>query len=204
MLYAKNINGVKISPEKNIEARCFGCDSLMVAKMGMVMLHHWAHLTKKECDIWMENEGEWHLGWKKLCEEHSKINDITIEKFIKKENIWHFADIYSEKKGVTELQHSPISVQDIQAREQFYGKMVWLFDCREAYKEGRLTIYYHNTYHTFTWKHPKKTIDFVRKPVFFDIGDNKILQISKTSIEGKMYGWGQIIDYKFFITTYVL
>ena len=162
------------------------------------MTHHWAHLTKKECDEWMENEGEWHLGWKKKCNMLPWI-DVEVEKFIKKENVWHFADIYSESRGVIELQHSSISVEDIQAREQFYGKMIWLFDCRDAHNEERLCIREMSYGYNFTWKHPKKTIGYANKPVFFDLGDNRILQIKKKTVGTRMYGWGTIISYGKFV-----
>jgi competence protein CoiA len=221
MLYAKNISGDRIWPSKDIEARCFGCDSLMVAKMGAIMTHHWAHLTKKECDEWMENEGEWHLGWKKRIEDYAKenkINGLTVEKFIKQNDKWHFADIYSNEEGVTELQHSSISVENIQAREQFYGRMKWLFDCREAYEKGRLNITtqskiinthpvlgnQYEEWNNFTWKHCKKSIGYTAKPIFFDLGNNKILQVRKKTINGKMYGWGKVVDYEYFITAWVL
>lgn len=40
----------------------------------------------------------------------------------------HRADIVAKDGAVIELQHSPISVDEILARERFYGKMLWLID----------------------------------------------------------------------------
>lgn len=202
MLYAKNINGERILPTKDTEARCFGCGSLMIAKMGVIMSHHWAHLTKVECDEWMENEGEWHLGWKKKC---TMFPDIEVEKFIKKENVWHFADVYFKNKStIIELQYSSISVEDIQKREEFYGKMIWLFDCRDAHNEERLCISEQSYGHNFSWKRPKKTIGYANKPIFFDLGDNRILQVKKKTVKTRMYGWGYIISYDKFVSDNLL
>ena len=41
----------------------------------------------------------------------------------------HRADIVTASGGVVEIQHSPISVDVITEREEFYGEhMAWIFD----------------------------------------------------------------------------
>lgn len=197
MMYAKNNNGERILATKDQEGFCIGCGSKMMAKMGSIMVHHWSHITKVQCDDWMENEGEWHLSWKQKFIQYG--NNVEIEKYIKKGNEWHFADIYTEYDGVTELQHSTISIEDIKKREEFYEKMVWLFDCKEAFLMGRFCIYNKGNYHTFVWKHCKKSLMESNKSLYLDIGNNKIFKIMKKNINKKMFGWGNIIDYDTFL-----
>ena len=38
----------------------------MVAKCGPRIIHHWAHEGRRNCDLWWENETEWHRDWKNL------------------------------------------------------------------------------------------------------------------------------------------
>lgn len=213
MLYAKNKAGERILATKDVEATCPGCGSTMVAKMGNIIMHHWAHVKDSECDSWSEPEGEWHLGWKKRIDDYAKEHEIedvlTIEKYMKQEDKWHFADIHSTNEGVTELQHSSISVADIEQRENFYGKMKWLFDVSEAYSSGRILLWekpveMDQPYYTFVWKRAKKTLMYTKKPLFLDLGNGQILQVQKKNINGKMYGWGYIIDYQWFISAYIL
>jgi hypothetical protein len=47
---------------------------------------------------------------------------------------------------VVELQHSAISPDVIEAREQFYGeRMAWIFDVAGAFTAGRLTATHRRT-----------------------------------------------------------
>lgn len=209
MMYAQDFNGERVEASKDINAFCPGCKNAVRAKCGDIMPHHWAHISKTQCDQWFENEGEWHLSWKKRFEESSK-KEVIVEKFIKKENKWHFADIFTGK-GAIELQHSPISIDTISKRELFYEKMIWLFD---GTKTHNLSVNDYKfvremnggrggtkklPYWTFVWLHPKKTIFYANKTVFIDMGDDKILYIKKKYLTEKMRGWGYIISYEKFI-----
>jgi hypothetical protein len=89
---------------------------------------HWRHKAG-DCDPWSEPEGAWHLGWKKLfdmsCREIDLRDPVTGE--------LHRADILvgrgTSMATVLELQHSPISEDERNAREAFYRRehrMFWL------------------------------------------------------------------------------
>jgi hypothetical protein len=73
----------------------------------------------------------------------------------------HRADVVSESGHAIELQHSPISTEDIAKRERHYGpRMYWLFDVRQAYETGRFNIRRHkeDEYITFRWKHARRSV----------------------------------------------
>ena len=54
MLYALNSSDEKIRATKNVEGWCPQCRGLMVAKMGEINAHHWAHVSSKDCDVWRD------------------------------------------------------------------------------------------------------------------------------------------------------
>lgn len=55
-----------------------------------------------------------------------------------REGVRHQADIVTHDGIVVEIQHSPISVDTIREREEFYEKMVWVLDLTE--KKRNLTF----------------------------------------------------------------
>ena len=129
---------------------------------------------------------------------------MTIEKNGKQ----HRADIVTRKGTVVELQHSSISVDSIEARESFYGKMIWLFDvsecrpepryidfgfgdkCLANAKEIRLRIQPKNDYHTFRWCHPRKSIAYAKASCYLDVGRGEMLRLDKMYVQKKCFGKG--------------
>lgn len=84
----------------------------------------------------------------------------------------HRADAVAADGTVVEFQHSAISSQDITDREQFYGKMIWVLDAREAFRSGRISM---NPWGDlgdgeYEWKRRKQSFDAALCPVFLDIG----------------------------------
>ena len=95
----------------------------MIAKVGEVVMPHWAHKSRRFCDRWWENETEWHRKWKahfptKWQEVRHRAHDDE----------WHIADVKTEHGWVLEFQHSHIKPEERRAREAFYEKMVWVVD----------------------------------------------------------------------------
>jgi competence CoiA-like predicted nuclease len=78
-----------------------------------------------ECDSWYENETEWHRVWK----NHFSNEYQEVIKYDSLTNERHVADVYNHvKEVVIEFQHSSIDVREIEARENFYGRMIWVID----------------------------------------------------------------------------
>jgi hypothetical protein len=201
MLYALNKNNRKILAKRGAEGRCPTCKEKLIAKCGRIMAHHWAH-PGEDCDPWHEHETDWHRYWKSLVP--ADCVEVTIEKNGKQ----HRADIVTRKGTVVELQHSSISVDSIEAREDFYGKMIWLFDVRECCpkpkyidtpfgdtfltnkKDIRLRLKPKDNIHTFRWCHPRKSIAYAKTNVYLDVGRDEIFGLQKMYIEKRCGGWG--------------
>ena len=106
----------------------------MLSKCGRFVAWHWAHKRKSNCDPWLEGETDWHLQWKDRFpadwQETIQVDNQTKER--------HIADVKTQAGLVVEIQHSPISEQELQSRECFYGDMIWIVDARDL--EGYFSI----------------------------------------------------------------
>lgn len=134
MYYAKNEAGNTICIEDSIPDHrytCPVCGGEMRRKMGKIKQHHFAHITA-ECDPWYsENKGPWHRKMQSLfpaeCQEVAK--EMDGER--------HIADVYIptyESAVIIEFQHSPISPEEYEARNDFwsyFGTVIWVFDLSE-------------------------------------------------------------------------
>ncbi|PIW26002.1 MAG: hypothetical protein COW30_17150 [Rhodospirillales bacterium CG15_BIG_FIL_POST_REV_8_21_14_020_66_15] len=106
-----------------LKGNCPVCSSTLIAKCGNQRVWHWAHQTKRECDIWWENETEWHRSWKDQFPEFWQ----EVLHFAD-DGEKHIADIKTEQGWVIEFQHSKLDAAERRAREEFYGRMVWVVD----------------------------------------------------------------------------
>ena len=89
----------------------------------------------------------------------------------------HIADIKASSGFVVEIQHSPISEQELLSRENFYGDMIWIVDARDLFgyfslgTSSDLATFNPMSYH-FQWL-SKSTLlkrwSVAQKPVYFDI-----------------------------------
>jgi len=95
----------------------------MLAKCGEVRVWHWAHQTKRVCDTWWENEGEWHRAWKNQFPPSWQEIVHPAENGVR-----HIADVKTDQGWVIEFQHSPIKPEERRSRDAFYGKLVWVVD----------------------------------------------------------------------------
>lgn len=132
---------------------------------------HFAHRSREDCDAWSEPESEWHRWWKQQALPHQC--EVTIGN--------HRADILSASgKRVIELQHSPISVEEIQERERFYRQeraMIWIFDIRDCEERISLRRSKFRENEVFgVWKWARKSIQHAKAPVYMDLyGDDEPL-----------------------------
>lgn len=183
---------------KGDRAKCPACDSVVIGKCGELIVHHWAHASKLDCDPWSEGETQWHRDWKSCLPPENQ--EVVIGP--------HRADIVLADKTVVELQHSAISPEVIREREQFYGNMIWLFDgrtipCsmpddrRRCYCRWESNDYGTSKTHTcercreslqisnsqfgvkINWKRLRKTWFSANAAMFIELGQDRILQITK-------------------------
>ncbi len=199
MLYAlKNDEIIPASPSMN--AICPLCKQDVISKCGDVNIWHWAHKNLSECDSWSEGMGEWHYNWQKILPPEN------IEVTIKHNGISHRADIVLNDGTVIELQSSPISIDEIKEREEFYGNMIWVFNLQGKYIEVEKRYGKYGKYHAFTWKWARKSASFCKAPVMLDVNTYQLLDERNEDdeiiewIEGVLavkkfyqnfkYGWG--------------
>lgn len=174
MRYA-NVNGEKRLPEKGLWGECRLCGETVISKCGTQVVHHWAHKAGSDCDTWSEPVGPWHIEWQ------NHVKPEFVEVIIDP----HRADIVGTNDCVIELQHSPIPLDQIAAREDFYGNMVWVFDATERFEMitvGRRVFFaFRRTKHIATCS----------KPVFLDFGSVLVEVEEFTSAIAKMDGFGR-------------
>lgn len=168
MMYAI-INGNRETATPRTSAVCPTCGNIVLAKCGKIKAWHWCHKAN-ECDPWSEGETDWHLFWK------SHVPKERVEVRMKEGDSQHRADLVTERGTVVEFQHSPIDAQTIAAREQFYGDMAWIFDCRTA--RIRKWQYYQSEYR-FRWKRPKEVLKSCTKPVILHLGGTDFYMLEK-------------------------
>lgn len=117
------VYGNKIEATKGAKGICPSCGSELIARCGDVKINHWAHKGTRNCDVWWENETEWHRQWKnKFPKEWQEI--VHFDKKGEK----HIADVKTKEDWVLEFQHSYIKSEERNSRISFYSKMVWIID----------------------------------------------------------------------------
>jgi len=120
--------GVRSTPiATGQRADCPGCGNEVLSRCGEINIHHWAHLSGADCDLWSEPETPWHRDWKNRFPEEWR------EVFIKGESgEWHRADVAIPGGPVIEFQHSNLNPEEIRKREDFYNKyangIIWIVD----------------------------------------------------------------------------
>ena len=113
MLWANTETG-KATASPGTSGTCPSCGASLIPKCGSIVSWHWAHKSC-DCDKWSEPESEWHIGWKRQFP--SDWHELVMGP--------HRADVGTER-GVIEIQRSSISSEEIQEREEFYKRMIWV------------------------------------------------------------------------------
>lgn len=178
---------------------CGDCGSTLIAKCGSINVWHWAHESGSDCDPWHEHETDWHLRLKEICLE--RWQGAETEKTIHKNGSYHRADIFlwhpvPDLSLVIELQHSSISPTEIQEREAFYGRMVWIFDVCDIAGE-RFFLENRETHYVFQWNHAKKSLLACSCPVILHYQNSAAQDrffVVKKRYKNFKYGWGYLYE----------
>jgi competence protein CoiA len=225
MFFAQDKNGQMVEPMLGAEGSCRLCGVRAIPKCGEINVWHWAHETLNDCDPWFEAETIWHRRWKKLV--RPEFCEVPID--------GHRADLAFPgkfgKRMVMELQHSPIKPATIRQREQVYQNMIWIFDAgsfvtnidfRPKYKSDKkkedsfddgileLRDVKDADFFTFRWKHPRKSLFEIHKPIFFDLSENSyyhgnpcLFHVKKLYPEVPCGGWGVFVSLADFVKTWM-
>lgn len=116
---------------------CPVCGEQVVLRKGPVKVPHFAHRSGTEClDGWHHDMSEWHYGMQ------SRFPTECREVVVTHDGVKHRADVLFGNT-VIEFQHSPISKDEVAARNDFYRaagyRVLWIFDVREKVKSEMLT-----------------------------------------------------------------
>lgn len=117
------VNGQREEALPNLLGKCPACGDPMVPKCGEVRTRHWAHRGRRLCDLWWENETEWHRDWKGQFPVDWQEVVHPGENGEK-----HIADVRTAHGWVIEFQHSYIKPEERRSRDIFYRKLVWVVD----------------------------------------------------------------------------
>jgi competence protein CoiA len=117
------VNGKRQEPQPGLEGQCPSCGRPMVAKCGEVRVAHWAHKGHRACDLWWENETEWHRVWKDQFPVDWQEVPHRAE-----DGERHIADVKTHDGWFIEFQHSHIGSDERLAREGFYQSLIWVVD----------------------------------------------------------------------------
>jgi hypothetical protein len=187
MIRYATFNGEKALPFPGGRAVCPMCGNRMIAKCGQINVHHWAHEAAGDCDPWSEGIGPWHLSWQ----------ETVAKEFVEVQIGEHRADILGNSNTIIELQHSSISPDEIEARECFYGNMLWVFDATHRFrgiKSGdRFFFSFGRSQH----------IKSCTKPVYLDFGEFIVQVQTITDVFDKLSGFGLVRDRTWFVDQFL-
>lgn len=124
------VDGERQEAKEGLSGRCQCCDTPVIPKCGDIRMHHWAHIKEQKCDPWKEGETEWHRAWKN---QFPKEWQEIVYPVGNGQN--HRADVKTGQGHVLEFQYSPIASEECQARENFYGKMIWIVNGTRRLKD---------------------------------------------------------------------
>lgn len=162
MILARDEAGILVEAAPNRIAWCPYCGERVRPRCGVIKVWHWSHEAERDCDPWWEPETDWHRSWK----SHASLDRIEVVMGD------HRADIVGRDNRVIELQASPISPEEIQARERHYGPMCWLIN-GEGFA-GNFRVEVGNPLCTFTWANQRPSWLAARMPIFvhqFSVGN---------------------------------
>jgi hypothetical protein len=189
LLLALDETGERIEPSRLATATCPLCKSPVRAKCGPIVTWHWAHIARDDCDTWSDGITEWHKKWQESVPIDRR--EIILGR--------HRADIVTPNGTVVELQHSSIPAEQIAAREQHYGSMVWLFDARDPVEDDRLQFGRPRRRNgriclRFYWKHPRKSLALCSRQTFLDLGGDRLLHLRRIDPTAPCQGWGVLLS----------
>ena len=141
----------------NMDYFCPTCGSPVIPRKGEVRRHHFAHKGGGPCaDGWSRSydDSEWHHLWQERFPRENQEITLTLGE------VRHRADVLTETT-VVEFQRSALTPEQFNERNTFYQdlgyKVVWLYDLRDAFREGALREEPHKDAGLrFSWGNPRK------------------------------------------------
>ena len=174
------VNGKPSRPTMSgLQGTCILCGSAATAKVGPSITPHWAHLPGQEaaqgCELYLSDESgdtvnQWHTDWQ------DRWPDEWQEVVIERGGVKHIADVLipgADGGLVIEFQHSHISPEAMAAREEFYPRMIWVFDATGRGEVDFVPDQYRRhapDYQELTWTNPWPVASRARKGSYLHFG----------------------------------
>lgn len=136
MFIALNESGERVEIRdavKNNKYFCPVCGEPLTIRAAdsLAVKMHFAHKRGTQCDDWKHDMSEWHYNWQQCFPKECR--EVVVENNGEK----HRADILIGNT-VIEFQHSPITGEEINKRNQFYTScghsVFWVFDATNKIK----------------------------------------------------------------------
>lgn len=125
------VDGQRHQARPSLAGECPICGSPVIARCGEVNVWHWAHQRSRSCDMWWENETEWHRAWKiQFPDEWQEIVHHA------ESGERHVADVKTPAGWAIEFQHSHIAPEERRSRNEFYGKLVWVVNATRRSRDA--------------------------------------------------------------------
>ena len=117
---------------------CPICGGDVILRRGSINIEHFAHRPNECCaDNWHYDMSEWHYSMQERFPEEQR------EVIVNYMGQTHRADILHGKQ-IIEFQHSPISIEELEERNNFYNaagySVAWVFDVQSQYDSKAITI----------------------------------------------------------------
>jgi competence protein CoiA len=185
MIYACTDGGARVEAAPERKGWCPNCQAALIPRCGEIVAWHWAHYARPECDPWWEPESRWHRTWKERVGPECR--EVVMGD--------HRADIRLPTGVVIELQASSLAPADIRAREQFYGRMGWIWKAGDFAE--RLYFRHRDGFISFRWDRPRPMLYAIRRPLFWDLEDGTLFHVKRLYPHrpglGHTGGWGQVV-----------
>lgn len=185
MKYA-DVDGQRVEASPKARGICRACGQTVIAKCGRFVLWHWAHRSLNACDRWAEPETPWHRAWKNQFPEAWQ--EVAV--FDAELTDCHIADVKTEMGLVLEFQRSTIHPDQVEARERFHQRMVWVIDGLRnefdpIYFRLMITESIARDAVKFHWSARSRLFHrwHTTTPVFIDFGDNGFWRILRFDIK---------------------
>ena len=141
---------------------CPICGGSVNLREGSINIVHFAHKPNNTCnDNWNYDMSEWHYSMQNRFPEEQR------EIVVKYKGQTHRTDILHKNK-IVEFQHSPISIDELVERNNFYNaagySVAWVFDVQEQYDSKAITLTNYDKATMYNWSNPKRCLQCFPKP----------------------------------------
>jgi len=201
------VNGVLARATRGARGACPSCGDEVYARIPDHAIRHWAHIPLPDgeargCDNARGEMTEWHLEWQ------NERTDLTCIEVSGPDGI-HKADVITPGGFIIEFQHSLIPREDIESREQYWRKGMWVLDGtpREDDDEERVRIRRKpdqspaDQWRMFEWPRAPLLISRAEWPCWIDLGEKvgllqvELLHHNRQPLAGN--GW--LVDRQWFV-----